>query len=332
MGWWGWVGGGVCPGDLRKISFRPGAWLALNFVVSFGTVTLAGVGLLGGSLALALRRLGLAREVRGWVRRPEAVREAESLGLVDMATTDGRVAASGADLLVLCTPVGSFGPVAAKLVPHLASGAVVTDVGSVKGPVVAEMDPLCRQFGAVFVGSHPMAGSERTGMRFARAELMDGAVVVTTPLPGVPAGAVERVESLWRAVGARVLRMTAAEHDAVVARASHLPHVVACALAHRVLDPGATPDAGPVCATGFRDTTRVASGSAEMWRDILVANRASVLEAIDEYLDSLRQIRELVAGGSAPAIEGYLSEAKRRRDAWQRAGMGGAASAGQDGE
>jgi len=284
--------------------------------VHWQKVTVIGVGLLGGSLGMALRRRGLARQGVGFVRREAARGECRKARAVDDATTDLVEAVSDADLVVLCTPLAQMEPLARAMRGALKPGAVVTDVGSVKGPVVRRLESLLKRAGAEFVGSHPMAGNERTGVGAAHADLFEGAVAVVTPTARTSARALREVRRLWTGVGARVLEMGADEHDRLVSRSSHLPHVVASALAALVLAPGRNPRQKDLCATGFRDTTRVASGSPEMWRDIALANRRHLDRALDELMRELGKVRKWLAAEDAEALFEFFQVAKARRDAW----------------
>jgi len=291
--------------------------------VSLDRVTLIGVGLLGGSLGLALQQRGLARRVVGHVRREESVTACRALGVVHEATTDLAEAVRGSDLVVLCTPLGQMETLARQFAPHLKPGALVTDVGSVKAPVVASLEPLLRVAGAVFVGGHPMAGSEKAGPEHARADLFQGAQCLVTPTPSTDATSLRAVEDLWRGVGGVPLRMTPELHDQLVARTSHLPHLVAAALVHLVLDPAAPPEQARVCASGFRDTTRVASGSPEMWRDIASTNSQQLTTALDDLITRLHGARAALAGGDTSALATFFEAAKRRRDQWLSAAANG---------
>lgn len=284
--------------------------------VHWRKVSLIGVGLLGGSLGLALRRDGLADEIVGFVRRSAAALEAEQAGAVHRATLDLADAVAGADLVVLCTPLGQMKPIVRQMLPHLQRGAVVTDVGSVKACVVRELErPLLRR-GVRLVASHPMAGSERAGVRAARADLFADAFCVVTPTARTDRSALSAVEELWRSVGSRVLRMDAAAHDLAASRSSHLPHAVACAVAHWVLDPSQPPEVGLLCAGGFRDTSRVASSSPEMWRDIALANGRNLARQLGGLAKSLQELEALVTAGDAVGLEAFYRAAKERRDAW----------------
>ncbi|MBX3747831.1 MAG: prephenate dehydrogenase/arogenate dehydrogenase family protein [Verrucomicrobiae bacterium] len=277
-----------------------------------------GVGLLGGSLGLALRRRGLAGEVTGLVRRTETVAAAVRMGAVDQASQCLETVVAGADLVVFCTPLGQMEGLGERLNGVLEAGAVVTDVGSAKAGVVASLEPRVLAAGGRFVGSHPMAGSERTGVEASREDLFEGAVSVVTPTEASDAEAVLRVNALWESVGARVLTMDAGRHDALVSRSSHLPHLVASALVDCVLGNGADEEQGLLCATGFRDTTRVALGSPEMWRDIGLANRRALLEALDRFERSVGGLRQALAAGDAEGLGEALRGIRERREEWGR--------------
>jgi prephenate dehydrogenase len=236
-------------------------------------VTLLGVGLLGGSLGMALRKRRLADRVHGYVRRQASIQECLQAGAVDSASTNMAEAVGNADLIVLCTPLAQMSALARAALEDVAKGAVVTDVGSVKGQLVAELEPLFRTREATFIGSHPMAGSEKMGVSAAREDLFQNAVCVVTPTANSPADLISRTEDLWKSVGARILRLSPETHDELVARSSHLPHVLAAHLARYVLDPSHVKEQSQLCANGFRDSTRIASGSPEMWRDIVMMNK-----------------------------------------------------------
>lgn len=281
-------------------------------------MTLAGVGLLGGSLGLALKQRKLADLVVGFVRRKESIKECEDHGAVDSATLDLQEAISGAELVVLCTPIAKMQALAKQMRPGLAKGAIVTDVGSVKGNVVQNLEGLIAKAGGIFVGSHPMAGAERMGVAAARGDLFNNAVCVVTPTPKTNKTAVEKIEELWRSVGARPLRLTPNLHDELVSRSSHLPHVLAATLANAILDPKRPREQTALCANGFRDTTRIASGSPEMWRDIALANRENLVEALDLFVEDLREFRRVLKAKNEKAISKFFETAKKRRDQWVR--------------
>ena len=227
----------------------------------FRKITIVGVGLLGGSLGLAIKKRGLADEVAGFVRRAASIAECKKANAVDTCTRDLREAVADADLIVLCTPLAQMLPLLKEMRPAIKRGAIITDVGSVKATVVKELESLVTKSGGHFIGSHPMAGAEKTGVAAARAELFTNAVCVVTPTKRSHQSAVKKVEEFWKAVGARVVRLTPELHDELVSRSSHLPHVAAATLANLVLDPVHPKSQPLLCANGFRDTTRIASGS-----------------------------------------------------------------------
>ncbi len=284
--------------------------------VRWRKVTLIGVGLLGGSLGLALRKRGLAGEVHGYVRRETSIPECEQAGAVHKASVHLRAAVHEADLVVFCTPLAQMGELARACAPHVQKGALVTDVGSVKGTLLAELEPIFAKSGAVFVGSHPMAGSEKTGVAAARADLFVNAACVVTPSKNSPENKVAETEELWRGVGGRVMRLSAELHDELVARTSHLPHVLAAHLVSFVLGSGSPAEQANLCANGFRDSTRIASGSPEMWRDIALANGANLIAALEEFGARLEAFRSVLEQADQAAIETFFGEAKTLRDQW----------------
>jgi len=284
--------------------------------VRWKKVTLVGVGLLGGSLGLALKQRKLADLVAGFVRREESIKESETHGAVDSATLDLHEAISGAELVILCTPIAKMKALVTQMRPALAKGAIVTDVGSVKGNVVGTLEKPVAKLGGTFIGSHPMAGAERMGVAAARGDLFNNAVCIVTPTSKSNKTAVDKVEELWRSVGARPLRMSPELHDELVGRSSHLPHVLAATLANAVLDPKLPKEQGTLCANGFRDTTRIASGSPEMWRDIVLANHENIIAALDSYVEDLQEFRRTLKSKNEKAISKFFETAKKRRDQW----------------
>ena len=284
--------------------------------VQFQKITLIGVGLLGGSLGLAVKRRRLAKYVEGYVRREATVVECRKLKVLDRATLDLHSAVADADLVILCTPLSQMCPLVKQMLPALKRGAIVTDVGSVKASVVAELETLVAKAGAHFVGSHPMAGAEKTGVAAAREDLFECAVCVVTPTRATNRAASGKVEKFWKSVGARVLRLTPELHDKRVSRSSHLPHIIAAALATSVLNPKHPKTQSALCANGFRDVTRVASGSPEMWRDIALANRRQLRVALDQFVRELQGVQALLRAGDDARLTRFFETAKRRRDQW----------------
>ena len=282
----------------------------------FRKITIIGVGLLGGSIGLAVQRRKLARQTAGFVRRVASLKDCEKAGAVDFATTDLLAAVWEADLIILCSPLAQMRPLAERMLPAVKPGAIVTDVGSVKAGVVRELEPLIARAGARFVGSHPMAGAEKTGVAAARADLFEDAVCVVTPTKKTNRGALKAVKQFWTAVGSRVLELAPAAHDTLVSRSSHLPHVVAATLANLVLHPARPRVQAAVCANGFRDTTRIASGSPEMWRDIALANRKNLGRSVDAFITELKNFRRALARTDAQAVAMFFETARQRRDGW----------------
>ncbi len=285
--------------------------------MQFGKITVIGVGLLGGSIGLAVRQRRLAREVAGFVRRAASVKDCERAGALDFVTRDLPAAVWGADLVILCTPLGQMRLLVERLLPALKPGALVTDVGSVKAGVVRELESLVAKARAHFVGSHPMAGAEKTGVGAARANLFENAVCVVTPTKKTNRAALKTVKRFWAGLGSWVLEIAPDAHDVLVSRSSHLPHVLAATLAGHVLNPAHPRQQAALCANGFRDTTRIASGSPEMWRDIALANRRNLDKSLNAFIVELRRFQRLLRGADAQAIAAFFETAKKRRDEWR---------------
>jgi prephenate dehydrogenase len=280
-------------------------------------VSIIGVGLLGGSIGLALKQRKLGGRVAGYVRRAESVAECQRTGAVDQADTDLWRVVENSDLVVLCTPIAQMGALITKMVPVLKRGSIVTDVDSVKANIVAELEPLVAGAHAHFIGSHPMAGAETVGVLAARADLFHDAVCAITPTVRTKPEPLAALEEFWRALGARPLRLTPEIHDDLVSRSSHLPHVVAAGLANYILSPAHAKEQAMLCATGFRDTTRVASGSPEMWRDICLANRKNLARVLGVFIEDLREFQLALEKQDVKLIEEFLTQARQRRDAWR---------------
>jgi len=296
--------------------FHPPSSIRYLQAVLFRKITIIGVGLLGGSIGLAVQRRKLACQTAGFVRRTASLKDCERAGAVDFATTDLLAAVWDADLVILCTPLAQMRSRVREMLPALKRGAIVTDVGSVKASVVRELESLIQKSGAHFVGSHPMAGAEKTGVSAARTDLFTNTVCIVTPTKKTNRAALKKVKQFWNAVGSRVLELKPEIHDALVSRSSHLPHVVAATLASHVLSPAQSKHQATLCANGFRDTTRIASGSPEMWRDIALANRKNLGRSLDAFIADLQKFRRLVKQGDATAITKFFETAKKRRDNW----------------
>jgi prephenate dehydrogenase len=274
-----------------------------------------GVGLIGGSLARVLREKGAVGEVVGIGRGEANLRRGVELGVLDSYSLDAREGVQGADLVFVATPVCSIPAVVAEIAPYLAPGAIVTDGGSVKEYVVAACEPLMPE-GTFFVGGHPIAGTEHSGVEASFATLYQGKRCIVTPTPRTDAAALAKVVQLWETAGSTVPLMNPAQHDRVVAAISHLPHMVAYSLVNAV--DGYDRFGGELLsfsAGGFRDFTRIASSDPVMWRDIALTNRDAILETMDFFAGYLGKLRELVAAGDGHALESFFLNSKQKRDA-----------------
>ncbi|MDP6893046.1 MAG: prephenate dehydrogenase/arogenate dehydrogenase family protein [Verrucomicrobiota bacterium] len=280
-------------------------------------LTIVGAGLIGGSLGLAAKERELAKQVTALVRRPQSVEQCQALGIAHDVTLEATDAIADADLIVLCTPVASMIDLVKSWLPVVKVGAVVTDVGSTKRQLVNELTPIIAEKGAHFVGSHPMAGSAQTGPSAARADLFEGSVCVVTPGQGTDSNALKLVNQFWEDLGSQSIVTSVEEHDQLVARCSQLPHLLSSVLAKIVLSPRHGELQRQLCATGFRDMSRLASGSPVMWRDIVISNREAILGVIDEFFVELEQLKGMIKADTKEDIQSWLSEAKRVRDDWR---------------
>ena len=279
----------------------------------FSTVAIVGVGLIGGSLGMALRERGLARRVIGIPRRIETVAEALAVGAVDEGGIElSRLAE--ADLVVLAPPVRAIPVLVAQMREWLQPGALVTDVGSTKAELMRSLPPLLPPH-VNLIGGHPMAGSEKGGVLAGRADLFEGAIWVITPHETADPSSVEQLTAMIEALGARPVRMDPDEHDIAVARISHLPHVAAAALAEVALDGGSSPELlRMLVAGGFRDTTRIASSPPEMWRDICLTNQQAILSALDDLDVALARFRAALVSADPVALQDAFQRGKTVRD------------------
>jgi cyclohexadieny/prephenate dehydrogenase len=274
----------------------------------FERLAVLGLGLLGGSVAKAARERGLAREVVGAARRPAPLARALEAGIIDSVASPAE-AVVGADFVVLGTPVGTMPRVVAEVAPSLEAGCIVTDVGSVKSSVVDTIPGLLPE-GVEFVGSHPMAGSHLRGPDHARSDLFEGASCVITPREGQDEAAVARVETFWRALGARVTRRAPRVHDEEVAWVSHLPHLVAFAFAQALEE--APTDAGQLAGGGFRDFTRIAQSDAELWGEILTLNGKALAGPLSHFSKALSDLSEALEKDDGESVEKLLNRARTR--------------------
>lgn len=271
----------------------------------FQKIAVLGPGLLGGSVALACRDAGMSAIL--WGRREERVQATRELGLE--ATTDIEKAVAEADLIILAVPVGAMTAVTEAMIPHLKKGALVSDVGSVKVKVNQSVGSLLEKAGIDFIGSHPMAGSEQTGVEAARADLLTNAACVITNEAN--SSRIDELKKFWLALGCRIEELDAADHDRAVARISHFPHAMAVLTAEVGLRTG---DEANLAGGGFRDTSRVASGDPTMWAEIMMENRDALIKVIAEAQDSLRDMLVFLEDSDEEGLQKFLAEVKIRRD------------------
>jgi prephenate dehydrogenase len=282
-------------------------------VTRWEQVAIVGVGLIGGSIGLALRRAGVARRIIGVGRSAANLQRAIACRAIDQLVLESAGELPEVDLVIVCTPVDHVAKHVAWWANSAASGALVTDAGSTKARIVSEVDAQLHEHNprqARFIGSHPLAGSEKAGVEHARENLFDGRVVVITPTDHTPPSAVEEVQEFWKSLGAGVIPMTPAAHDEAVAATSHLPHVVASALA--AVTP---PELLKLVAGGWLDTTRIAAGDVSLWQQILLENREPVLTALAKIEHELHSWRRALEQRDASALESLLQQGKTIRDA-----------------
>lgn len=282
----------------------------------FQRVALIGCGLLGSSIARAARQHGLFGETVVNARSRATLDTVMRLGIADRVEDSAAQAVAGADLVILCTPVGVLAEVAAAIAPHLAPGAILTDVGSTKQSVIRDVGPLVPE-GVHFIPAHPMAGTEFSGPEAGFAELFQGRWNLITPLPGTDAAALGRLEALWHRMGAMTARMEPAHHDRVCAVVSHLPHLIAFTICNTAdhLEQQAKEQVLDFSAAGFRDFTRIAASDPEMWRDVFLNNRDALLEMLARFTEDLQAMARAVRWGDAGYIEESIVRGRRIRRA-----------------
>jgi prephenate dehydrogenase len=278
-------------------------------------MAVVGVGLIGGSLARVLREKNEVKEIVGIGRTEGNLRKAVELGVIDSWSQDPREGVKGADLVFLAVPVCSITGLVKEIAPFLSPGCVVTDGGSVKGNIVDACESVMPE-GTYFVGAHPIAGTEKSGVGASFSSLYSGKRCIVTPSPETSDAALEKVVRMWETAGSEVVIMDAHKHDRIVAAISHLPHMVAYTLVNAVegydrFDEGII----KYSAGGFRDFTRIASSDPVMWRDITLLNREAILETMDLYSRYFKQLRSLVEQEDGPGLERYFIESKKSRDA-----------------
>lgn len=277
--------------------------------VRFKKVAIIGVGLIGGSLGLAIKKKKLARSVVGIGRRRPSIQAALRCGAIDVGTKDLRSGVRDADLVIVATPVCTITKIVKKIVRDLKSGAILTDVGSTKSQIIEEIEIYLRDR-ISFVGSHPLAGSEKRGVNFANADLFRGSTVIMTKTRKTKSSSIKSLSQFWRSLGvARVVVKTPEEHDRIVAEISHLPHLMATALINSVSDKSLK-----FAAAGFKDATRIAASDPDIWRDICVTNRRQILKSLDRFERSLLRIKALIKNASREKLCREFAKSKRIRE------------------
>ena len=289
-------------------------------VTSINRLAIIGVGLIGGSLARALREADVCGEIVGCGRDRAQLEKAAALGIVDRFTTDPAEAVAGADMVVLAVPVGSMGSVFARIAGSLAADAVITDVGSTKASVVAAVREVAGSLPGGFVPGHPIAGTEKSGVEASFASLFQGRRVILTPHETTHAEALARVRAMWEACGAQVTTMGIAHHDEVLAATSHLPHLLAYALVDSLARMEDRTEVFAYAAGGFRDFTRIASSDPTMWRDICLANREALLALLERFGADLSRLTDAVREGDGAQLMETFERAKAARDNFEDPG------------
>lgn len=277
-------------------------------------LTIVGLGLIGGSLALALKQAGMVRRVTAYARRQETIDEAIGLGVIDSGSTDMGLAVAGASVVVVATPVGVMVEMFELLRPHLTPQMVLTDVGSTKGSVVEAANQAFGQLPACFVPGHPIAGTEENGVAAAFAELYQGRRVILTPLESSSGPALSTVREMWQGCGAEVVEMGVEHHDEVLAATSHLPHMLAFALVDTLARMDESEEIFEFAAGGFRDFTRIASSNPAMWHDICLANRGALLAVLQRFSADLGQLTRAIEDGDSEHLLQTFRRAKGARD------------------
>jgi len=295
--------------------------------VHFRKLALIGIGLIGSSIALAARRQGLVDVIAIATRKQETLDEARALGLGDSYMLDAAEAVRGADLVILCTPVGAYESVITAIAPFLEPGAIVSDVGSVKGHVVKTLAPHIPADISLIPG-HPLAGTEHSGPAAGFAELFAGRWCVLTPGPEVDPAQTEKLAAFWRAMGSQVECMEPGHHDMVLAITSHIPHLVAYNIVGTVADLEAATQSEVIkfSASGFRDFTRIAASDPVMWRDVFLTNRDAVLEMLGRFTEDLSVLQRAVRTGDGPALEAMFTRTRAIRRSIISAGQETAAA------
>jgi len=283
----------------------------MSYKVYFDRVTILGVGLIGASFALAIKKHELCREVVGYGRREENLIRAKEKGIIDSFELDPSKACKDSDLILFATPVGSFIELSKTILVSLKKGAVVTDVGSVKGRLVSDMEALMPE-GVFFVGAHPIAGSDRSGIDSAAGDLFKGAQCIITPTEYTDKNTLENVKALWNVFGSLIKIINPDEHDRIYAAVSHLPHLIAYEIVNTVADMDSSYLA--FSGKGFKDTTRIASSSPELWRDICLLNKDNLLDSIEIFKNNLDRVSQYLRAYDSKSLETDFKRARTLRE------------------
>ena len=273
-------------------------------------IAIIGIGLMGSSFALALRKRGFRGEIKGIGRKKSNLARAKKLGIIDSFSTDHSGGVKDADLVLLSTPVGNFEDITRSIRKNLKKGAIITDLGSVKARIVKRLDSMMPD-GVNFVGAHPIAGRECSGIDCASADLFDNARCIITPGKNTDRKALAQIRKIWKFVGARTMTMSPEEHDIIYAAVSHMPHVVAFALINSVTD--LKTDILPFGGGGFKDMTRIALSPAELWRDICTLNKKDILRTLRKFSSSISRMTRLIEKSDWPGLEKEFNRATEAR-------------------
>ena len=277
----------------------------------FNRVSIIGLGLIGGSLALGMKQRGLAGHIAAYDANRQALTAGIKMGVIDESADTIKTCASDSDLIILAVPVLSIREILAELTDI---SGIITDVGSVKRPVIDAARELFGEIPPHLVPGHPIAGSEKHGVQAANPNLFENHKVILTPPDSADSGAVSAIVKLWESLGAQVMKMTADHHDSVFAQTSHLPHLLAYALVDMLSSQGDSLEIFEYAAGGFRDFSRIAASDPVMWRDVFKANDEKVLDSLDQYIEHLAEIRNMIAAGKAQELEALFKRAKIARD------------------
>lgn len=274
-------------------------------------LTIIGTGLIGSSIERAVRANGIAKNIVSLEQTPDLCKEVISLGLADAAFTSAKLAISDADVVIICTPVGSMGDVAKEIAPFLKGGAIVSDVGSVKQSVINDVLPYIPE-NATFVPAHPIAGTEKSGARAGFKELFEGRWTILTPLENTPLKAIETITNLWEGIGARISIMEPKQHDLILGITSHLPQLISYTLVGSAADlsDDIKSEVIKYSASGFRDFTRIAASDPVMWRDIFLGNKDSALDVINRFTEDLSELKKAIRKGDGEFLEKSFSRTR----------------------